>query len=191
VKIVYLLGVAGSGKTTLINAITAQWQFRQLINRPIAHQHWIAPTLGRCVTLGKQHPVFGGTDTLSFAAIEQVDNLLTALGKHNVALVLGEGDRFANQRFIDTARSHGTTLVFYLTAHDDLIAERRRDRARQHGLKEQNATWINGRLSKHKRLAKANDAIYLNASQPPTTLATQLLEYVNLCHQDRASTANN
>lgn len=188
-KIAYLLGVAGTGKTTLIKALTDQWQYRQLLNRPMAHQHWIAPELGRVVTLGKPHAVFGGTDTLSFTAIEQVDNLFTALGKHQVGLVIGEGDRFANQRFIDTARRHATTLVFYLTAPNDVLDERRRNRAQQHGLKQQDAKWITGRLNKHHRLAKANNAIYLNATQPPTTMAQQVLDYLRLCRPDRASIA--
>jgi thymidylate kinase len=190
VKLIYLLGVAGTGKTTLINTLTQRWQYRQLIDKPIAHQHWLDTDIGRIVTLGKPHAVFGGTDTLSFTAIEQVNNLLSGLAKRNVALVIGEGDRFANQRFIDTAQQHATTLVFYLTAPNDVLDQRRRDRAQQHGLKQQDAKWITGRLSKHHRLAKANNAIYLNATQPTTTLAQQVLDYLHLCRQDRASIAN-
>lgn len=184
-KIVYLLGVAGAGKTTLVRALTEQWQHRLDLDKPLAHQHWIAPNLGRVVTLGRPAPVFAGTDTLSFTAIKQAPHLLELMKQHDVNLVIGEGDRFANQRFIDLARDLGDLHLFYLTAPAHLLEERRQQRAAQHGLPPQDPRWLASRQTKHHGLAQRNRAVYLNATQPPATLATQLLDYLRLCRPDR------
>jgi shikimate kinase len=184
-KIVYLLGVAGAGKTTLVRALTDRWQHRLDVDAPLAHQHWIAPALGRVVTLGRPAPIFAGTDTLSYTAINKAPHLLELLKQHDVNLVVGEGDRFANQRFIDLARELGDLHLFYLTAPPDVLADRRQQRATQHRLPPQNPRWIASRQTKHHDLATRNRATYLNATQPPATLATQLLDYLRLCRPDR------
>lgn len=190
-RIVYLLGVAGTGKTTLARTLTADWRHRLDVDQPVAHQHWLSDDYGRVITLGRPHPVFAGTDTLSFTAIEKLPTLLARARDHDVKLVIGEGDRLANQRFVDLARANGTLLLFYLTAPDHVLDARRTARATQHGLTPQSPQWLKGRLTKHQRLARANGAAYLNALQPPTTLATQIHDHLRLCHHDRASTASN
>ena len=104
--VVYLIGIAGVGKSTVVTELSHDWTLRSEQTKPFAHRHYNTPH-GKAIILGKNVQPFGGTDTLSWTAINNVDHFLTVCNERNIELIIGEGDRFANDRFITAAKKTG------------------------------------------------------------------------------------
>jgi GTPase SAR1 family protein len=147
-KIIYLIGAPGSGKTTLTEAFTRKWVEVDQIDDPIKYRTHITAE-GSAISLGWLRPAFGGTDTLGNTAILKIEPWLPTV-KANI--VYGEGDRLANSRFFDLAKSISDFRLFYLNTDPALAAERRAQRSLLTG-KEQNPSWVKGRVTKHRNLA--------------------------------------
>lgn len=171
--VVYLIGIAGVGKSTVVTELTRDWTLRLEATKPFAHRHYQTPH-GRAVVLGKDTQPFSGTDTLSWTAINHIDDFLRACAHRNVEVVIGEGDRFANDRFLESAQHHADLKLYHLTAPDTTTAERRTKRSTEWQTKPQNQAWIEGRKTKTLRLAERWYATELDATQTPTAIAQQI-----------------
>jgi len=178
--IVYLIGVAGVGKSTTVKQLTADWSLRMKVDKPFAHRHY-STKHGRAIIIGKDIEPFGGTDTLSYTAINSVDGFLATCVKRNVKIIVAEGDRLANNRFLTMAQQHGTLLLFNLHAADDITEQRRAQRAIQHNTSTQNANWIRGRKTKVATLATTFKAITIDATQPTINISQMINSEMERC----------
>ncbi len=178
--VVYLIGVAGVGKSTAVKELINSWELRMEAPKPFAHRHYNTPH-GRGIVLGKDVEPFGGTDTLSWTAINHVGEFFNACAQRNVQLIIGEGDRFANGRFFDEASAQGTLLLFSLEAPDDVTEDRRQVRAAKFNTPLQNATWIAGRKTKTTTLAAKYGAFPIDATQPTSSVIQTINKRIELC----------
>jgi len=166
-NIIYLIGAPGAGKTTLTEACTRDWQETARLDDPIKYRKHTTP-LGETISLGWLRPNFGGTDTLGNTAIIPIESWLPTLPNlmPNLVYLYGEGDRLANARFFNLAKSIGHLYLFYLNTSPALTAQRRQERAALTG-KEQNPTWVKGRETKHKNLAHQFNAHEISGDLTP------------------------
>ena len=181
--VAYIIGVAGVGKSTTVKHLTADWDLRMNVDKPFAHRHYNTP-YGRGIVIGKDVEPFGGTDTLSWTAINHVETFINACAQRNVQIIIGEGDRFSNARFFDTIRAQATLLLFNLDAPDAITEHRRTTRAEQHNTPKQNAQWVQGRQTKVNRLANTYDAITIDATQPTSTIVQSINKEINKCRSN-------
>lgn len=138
----YLIGQPGAGKTTLLREVLAGLSGRQE-RQPFAHIVYD----GGGVQLGAERAGFGGTDALAL----NVQPLVTTwLAQTAAPAIVAEGDRLANERFFQAARSLGWDLTVAWLATPDSIAEARRAARGS----TQQAAWVNGRRTKVARLAQ-------------------------------------
>lgn len=146
-RLTYLIGEPGVGKTTLLNAITEGLP-GMAARRPFAR------TIYDCgvVQLGESHPVFGGTDKLSMSVQPKV---VEWAAMPDYPDIVGEGDRLANAKFFQAMKDLGYDLcIVHCHAPSEVAAERRLMRAARHTMKPQDAVWLQGRQTKVARLAK-------------------------------------
>jgi GTPase SAR1 family protein len=182
--VVYLIGVAGVGKSTTVTELSRDWTLRSEQSKPFAHRHYTTPH-GKAVIMGKNVQPFGGTDTLSWTAINEVENFLTVCSQRNIELVVGEGDRFANDRFLDTATKIADhVLLYHLTADEDTTKKRRGDRSALWGTKQQNEKWVQGRQTKTDGLSQRWGATPLDARLPSSTIAQTITKEIDRCRSN-------
>ena len=159
-KIIYLIGEPGAGKTTLTAAFAHDWTNTQHHEKPIKYRTHDTPH-GVTLSLGWLRPNFGGTDTLGNAAILEIEPWLPKIAQSNSYQILyGEGDRLANDRFFNLCRDNGEFHLFYLDTDPAVAHERRQQRSLLTG-KEQNPTWVKGRATKHRNLAQKWNATFI------------------------------
>jgi hypothetical protein len=147
-KLVYLIGEPGIGKTTLMKAITAQLGGPVVEqNKPVHHLVYARNT----IQLGRDRPDFGGTDALPMNVQPQVVEFLRSKPAH---LILGEGDRLTNRKFfMEVGRFLDLRVVWLVDMNGSGIAERRRA-ARAHAVgKVQDEQWVRSRITKVRGLA--------------------------------------
>lgn len=152
--LLYLLGEPGSGKSAVLNAILGYLEPGVVTSKPFAHAEYHRSATA-ITYLGKADPLFPGTDRLSMAALPIVEAWLRA---QRPEVVLGEGDRLANNRFFREARNLGYTLSL---AHlsTPLAAARRLARGTM-----QDPGWVRSRITKHLTLAQEWDALCVDSS---------------------------
>lgn len=150
-RLLYLVGGPGSGKSTLMARLTASYD-RLTVERPVPHDRLIDPVTGGsdAAEIGRRRPMFSGTDALSSAII---DKAVPWLGSRPAGLVLGEGARLGNARFLTAAVEAGydVTLAWLTHASQE---EWRRARAARLG-KDQNPSWVAGRVTASARLSQS------------------------------------
>jgi len=181
-KIVYLIGQPGSGKSTLMkNFLTSQCTLQETCLKPFKHELYDYNGTN-IVSLGLQNPkTFGGTDTLPFTVITQIKEWLPSISSDTT--IIGEGDRLANEKFFEEAKKHGDLNVVWLKTPDDVARERRRKRS---GKKAQNEAWIKGRITKTRNLAKSYNSVVIDGKLPQEDqlclLKKTLGDYVQVYH---------
>lgn len=180
--IVYLIGVAGVGKTTTVQQLIKDWKFRCQIDKPFAHCHYNT-THGKSIVLGKNKLPFAGTDTLSWTAINHWETFLKTCSTHNIQLIIGEGDRFSTTKCFETAQQYGKLLTYHLQAPDQITFERRKQRANQYNKPLQNESWVAGRKTKTENLAQKFQCRSLNANQPIETIVQTINQDINNANQ--------
>lgn len=163
-RVVYLIGEPGIGKTTLMREYTNRLGPAVEMTKPLAHRigaGWLE--------LGERRGTFSGTDALSMS----VQPLAVGwLRTEPAPLVLGEGDRLGNGSFFDQVEEFADLTVVALIGPPELGEQRRRDRVQDFAFKEQ---WVKSRVTKVDRL-KPRARVLLNAANPPELLADELAE---------------
>ena len=164
----YIIGEPGSGKSTLVRALTEGID-RERRSKPFAHTVYRRDGRTVAAQLGAEHPTFPGTDRLSMsvqpAAIEW---LMSA----PAPFVLGEGDRLATGGFFGalTEWTDGWTLI-HLETPPETAAARRAERG-----SEQSEAWLKGRQTKVAKLVSLHrgDLVVLDGSRPVAELVAQV-----------------
>lgn len=122
-KIVYLIGMPGSGKTTVMRKFMSDYSWSN--DKPIELLDTQISNSIRVLGKYEDDQVFGGTDRLSMAvapkAIEWMQTILSSNEK-----IVGEGDRLNNQKFFETCGDRLTIL--HLTVSDDERKRRYKER---------------------------------------------------------------
>ncbi len=167
----YLIGDPGSGKSTLIAELTSNAYALQF-KKPFAHVLWREG--GEAAALGPLRAGFPGTDGLSMSVQPKVLEWLEIMPYLNI---FGEGDRLATDTFFQGVIDRGYELtVAHLNTPWEVSEERRKRRAGTLMVKAQNATWVQGRRTKVKRLAERWATLHLDGTRTPDILAGQLAE---------------
>lgn len=149
-EFMYVIGSPGSGKSTLVKELTKDCE-KRLSREPVPNITWMTSTY-QIVEIGYERDSFRGTDATPMsvqpAAIRYVQGRPTDL-------MLAEGDRLATSGFLSAVQTAGYELtVVHLAPPASVAEERRKARATELGVPSQNQTWVNGRITKVRNLAR-------------------------------------
>jgi hypothetical protein len=140
--LLYVIGVPGSGKTTLTRQLVLGRR-RRVLSKPFA----LTLYEDGLVQLGRDRLGHGGTDALSMSV---QPSAVAALQTGAWERVLAEGDRLANMAFFEAARDAGYEVdVVHLRVPLEVAAQRRAERGTN-----QDERWLAGRASKVRNLAE-------------------------------------
>lgn len=178
-RVVYLIGAPGAGKTTLTSTLRERFTVHAEVPKPVKHTQITDRGTDRLVyvELGWWRPPFGGTDSLAMninpVAVEWIRT-------KPAPVVLGEGDRLANRRFLEAAADAGDLTVAWLDVPADLAYERRARRAAAHGLGMQTGSWVAGRVTKTDNLVAELPVTRIDGTAPAREQADQLADLLGL-----------
>lgn len=162
--LLYVIGVPGSGKTTLVRQLVLGRR-RRVAKKPFAHTVYE----DGLVQLGRDREGHGGTDALSMSVQPYA---IGALAARVWPRVLAEGDRLANRTFFERARGAGYVVdVALLDVPAELAAARRAERGTR-----QDEAWLRGRESKVENL-RPFVTLTLDGSRPVEELAAELADH--------------
>ncbi len=162
-KMLYLIGVPGAGKTTVLRSALASLPYKPLTQPAGVKRCVYANGL---VLLGMWRDDFSGTDALPMNALYPVVEWLRTV---RPSRVVGEGDRLGNRVFFNAARQMGYDLTVALLDCSEALARRRCEERGSH----QNETWWKGRLTKVANL-RDEATLILPAERPVCELARRL-----------------
>ena len=138
-KLIYLIGEPGVGKTTAMRELTSRLGPAVETTKPFAHRvgaDWME--------LGRERGTFSGTDALSMSVQPMAIGFLRQAARDNlVRLVLGEGDRLGTGSFLDAVGVFADVRLVGLVAPPEVAAARRELRGSR-----QAETWLKGRINK-------------------------------------------
>lgn len=151
-RLLYLIGEPGVGKTTTMAALTSRWDNLGEITDHPARTLFGQRRTGQvaAVELGRRRPGgFSGTDALPMAVITAAElHLRSGLAGAECPLMLAEGARLANRRFLSAAVAAGWHVdLAYLFG--ELAAELRRTARGS----TQSPSWVVGAATRARRLA--------------------------------------
>ena len=159
-RMIYLVGQPGAGKSTLMASLT-KGLVRSTIDDSgtlVPHDVLVDRVTGAVVgaEIGKRRGAFSGTDALASSIINKA-----VLWVHTqpYGLLLAEGARLANKRFIDSAAEAGYAVILGLLDHDQADAWRKQ-RSKALG-REQNPSWVKGRLISSRKLGAAYPSAFV------------------------------
>lgn len=174
-RLLYLIGEPGVGKTTTMAAYTARWRTLGALADPGRILYGEPLGLIAAVELGLRRPGgFCGTDALAMNAVVGAERyVLCGRAAAETPLLLGEGARLANRRFLTAATAAGWDVHLVLLSGPDLAAERRKTRGTV-----QNPSWVRGAATRAIRLAQDPPPCVttheLSADAPAAALADRL-----------------
>lgn len=169
-RMIYLTGAPGSGKSTLMAKLTEHLHREEMhactgegvnsVSHDVLYfKHLDSVVDGKVVQgaidgiagaeIGLRRPQFGGTDALPASVIEKA--IPWVEGKP-YELLLAEGARLANKRFLTAAAKAGYEVHLCLLDHPD-VEQWRAQRSVDLG-RVQNASWVQGRYTASVNLAK-------------------------------------
>lgn len=150
-QLIYLIGAPGAGKSTLMGMLTCGWE-RRTAPAPGPQRDWLI-NRDTCdvdaVEIGRRRAEFSGTDALGSAIINVAQPWLET--QTETDLVLAEGARLGNRRFLSAAVAAGYETILVHLDHPD-VDEWRASRARALG-REQNPSWVAGRATACRNLS--------------------------------------
>lgn len=153
-RMIYLVGAPGAGKSTLMERLTHGMPRAGVtgtaVGHGVTHDILFDQASGELigVELGARRDLFSGTDTMPSSVIERA---IPWIQTQPYPLILGEGARLANKRFLAAAVEAGYAVVLAVLDHDDITAWRTA-RAAAIG-REQNPSWVKGRVTATDNLA--------------------------------------
>jgi GTPase SAR1 family protein len=171
-KLIYIIGAPGSGKTTLTQTLMQKWVLTAQNRLPVKHETYTLTTGETAISLGWTNPPFSGTDTLPYTAITQIEQWLPTV---TADIIIGEGDRLAIDRYLNLATQLGQLHLYYLDTNPAVASDRRAMRSIQNNTATQNPSWVSGRATKHLNLAQRWNAKTLPGNLPPQQLAGIIL----------------
>lgn len=171
--LVYFIGEPGAGKSTLMRNLTADYTASPQ-TKPFAHTLYRKDTKLIAAQLGADHPTFPGTDKLSMGIQPQAIQFLRT---QPAPIVLAEGDRLGNLKFLQAAYETHAVILVYCDIDPSEAFLRRAQRGTN-----QNPTWLKGRQTKVTNLWNAWQGIklHLNMTEPTTELVNAVKNIARL-----------
>lgn len=169
-KVIFLMGVPGSGKTWLFKKLLQSFGKHQTIYRPgYCFEMFKLQDTRQGYMLGKYDShTFSGTDRLSMSCQPLIKNFIR--DTYNGVFLI-EGDRLCNKKFFDFCKENANLKLFFLNTVDQTLAERRIERNVI-----QSPSWLKGRFTKVYKLLQQFEAIVLDTSnEEKSTLSFQLI----------------
>lgn len=139
--LIYIIGEPGSGKSTLMATLLHGQGTEQ--SKPFAFIQYPGG-----IELGARREKFSGTDALPMNVQPTVVEWMK--DQPDETILIGEGDRLANDGFFLAAKEMGYDLMLYHLWVPPNIGEARRQARGSN----QNKSWIGGRITKVKNLVK-------------------------------------
>ncbi|URC18108.1 adenylate kinase [Mycobacterium phage Zenteno07] len=149
-RLIYLIGAPGSGKSTLMARLTSHLEREPQTGGPVAHD--LLRFMDGVVAgaeIGRRRELFGGTDALPASIIEKA---IPWIETRPYELLLAEGARLANKRFLEAAVAAGYEVHLAHLDHPDVEVWRAK-RSDEIG-KVQDAAWVKGRTTASAKLAE-------------------------------------
>jgi len=174
-KVVLIGGEPATGKSTLVKQVISG-----LPNDSVQFKHGTVcgyrwPT-AKVTLLGiyNEGDQFPGTDRLSMSVQQQVFNYISASAdtdsKNDVLLI--EGDRLFNMKFIDGCKAQCKVVVFVLTTPEDVLSRRHVIRGDSQG-----GPFLKGRKTKVDNIVKTlGDEVRVRQNRDHGDLANLILE---------------
>jgi dephospho-CoA kinase len=166
-RVVYVIGAPGSGKSTAVSLATRDWEHIVDWKRPFAHSVYVEG-----VRLGRTEAQFPGTDTLSMSVNPLACEFVQT---DDYPLCVAEGDRLANAKFLDACPS--LTLI-HLDVSVAVARERARKRAEQFGSRVQDESWWKGRVTKVDNLRARFPHVSVDGSRTSEAVAADVREII-------------
>lgn len=172
-KILFVVGEPGVGKSALVTEAFESFGRAVVDHRaaggPMRELLWRGADLIGCELgrrTGEPKPVFPGTDAMSQTAIVGVDQWLCD-GADGLGVIVLEGTRLANKRFVNAALAGGHQLqLFYLYGPPE-ASQRRKERGTK-----QDPRWVKGRQTAAQNFYYLCDRM---RNQFPEQIATYVL----------------
>lgn len=159
--LIYIIGEPGSGKSTLLEALLHGAGVDN--DKPFAFIRYQGG-----IELGARREKFSGTDALPMNVQPTVVEWMKLLP--NEIILIGEGDRLANDGFFLAATEMGYDLMLYHLWVPPNIGEARRQARGSN----QNKSWIGGRITKVKNLVKKWSPETLDGRKSVEELVTRM-----------------
>lgn len=169
-KLTYIIGYPASGKTTATTTVLKDLTYTMV---SVRFKHLVYEDA--TVQLGYNRELYGGTDALSFNVQPKV---LAWLPTCDAPLILGEGDRLANNAFFRSVQVLGRDLQIVYIRVGELVALRRMN---QRGSRFQ-PEWVRSRMTKVNNLVNmwGDDIITIDGTKPATAVAQELKEVLDV-----------